>query len=98
MELRGVHAQERGQGDGNVQKLDKWKVPGQSLGYPPFSAVEVVVVLRRDMRPRRTFSCEVASSKNNILQNNPDVHKLAGQLALLCTLYATTCKLAAVKT
>lgn len=48
MELRGVHAQERGQGDGNVQKLDKWEVPGQSLGYPPFSAVEVVMVLGRD--------------------------------------------------
>lgn len=46
MELRGVHAQERGQGDGNVKKLDKWEVPGQSLGHPPFPAVEVVMVLR----------------------------------------------------
>lgn len=47
MELRGVHAQERGQGDGNVKKLDKWEVPGQSLGHPPFPAVEVVMVLQR---------------------------------------------------
>lgn len=68
MELRGVHAQERGQGDGNVQKLDKWEVPGQSLGYPPFSAVKVVVVLRRDMRTRRTFICEVASSKKKHIE------------------------------
>lgn len=98
MELRGVHAQERGQGDGNVQKLDKWEIPGQSLGYPPFSAVEVVVVLRRGMWTRHTFSCEVASAKKTILQNNPNIHILAGQLALLCTLYATACKLAAVKT
>ena len=45
VELRAVHAQERGQGDGNVKKLDKWEVPGQSLGHPPFPAVEVVVVL-----------------------------------------------------
>lgn len=50
MELRGVHAQERGQGDGNVKKLDKREVPGQSLGYPPFSAVEVVMVLPGDTR------------------------------------------------
>lgn len=47
MELCGVHTQERGQGDGNVKKLDKWEVPGQSLGHPPFPAVEVVVVLQR---------------------------------------------------
>lgn len=45
VELRGVHAQERGQGDGNVKKLDKREVPGQSLGHPPFPDVEVVVVL-----------------------------------------------------
>lgn len=48
MELRGVHAQERGQGDGNVKKLDKWEVPGQSLGHPSLPVVEVVVVLQRD--------------------------------------------------
>lgn len=48
VELCGVHAQERGQGDGNVEKLDKWEVPGQSLGHPPFPAFEVVVVLRGD--------------------------------------------------
>ncbi len=48
MELRGVHAEERGHGDGNVKKLDKWEVPGQSLGHPPFPAVEVVMVLQRD--------------------------------------------------
>lgn len=46
VELRGVHAQERGQGDGNVKKLDKWEVPGQSLGHPPSPAVEVVMVLQ----------------------------------------------------
>lgn len=45
VELRGVHAQERRQGDGNVKKLDKWEVPGQSLGHPSFPAVEVVMVL-----------------------------------------------------
>lgn len=48
MELCGVHAQERGQGDGNVKKLDKWEVPGQSLGHPSFPAVEVAMVLQRD--------------------------------------------------
>lgn len=48
MELRGVHAQERGQGDGNVKKLDKWEVPGQSLGHPSSPAVEVVMVLQTD--------------------------------------------------
>lgn len=48
MELGGINAQERGQGDGNVKKLDKWEVPGQSLGHPPFPAVEVVMVLSRD--------------------------------------------------
>lgn len=45
VELRGAHAQERGQGDGNVKKLDKREVPGQSLGHPPSPAVEVVMVL-----------------------------------------------------
>lgn len=53
MELRGVHAEERGQGDGNVKKLDKWEVPGQSLGHPPFPDVEVVMVLQRDREIHR---------------------------------------------
>ena len=48
VELRGVHAQERGQGDGNVKKLDKREVSGQSLGHPPFPDVEVVMVLQGD--------------------------------------------------
>lgn len=47
VELCGVHAQERGQGDGNVKKLDKWEVPGQSLGHPSLPVVEVVMVLQR---------------------------------------------------
>lgn len=73
MELRGVHAQERGQGDGNVKKLDKWEVPGESLGYPSFSAVEVVMVLPGDKwthcyTQRRTFVCGVASSKVRTIQ------------------------------
>ena len=46
VELRGVHAQERGQSDGNVKKLDKREVPGLSLGRPFSPAVEVVMVLQ----------------------------------------------------
>lgn len=53
MEVRGVHAQERGQGDGNVKKLDKWEVPGQSLGHPSSPAIEVVVVLQQDNKTKR---------------------------------------------
>lgn len=53
VEVRGVHAQERGQGDGNVKKLDKCEVPGQSLGHPSSPAIEVVVVLQQDDKTKR---------------------------------------------
>lgn len=55
VELCGVHPQERGHGDGNVKKLDKWEVPGQSLGHPPFPAVEVVMVLQSDKMTDNNF-------------------------------------------
>lgn len=64
VELRSVHAQERGQGDGNVKKLDKWEVPGQSLGHPPFPAVEVVMVLWIDRHTTWKQSRKVRISNN----------------------------------
>lgn len=67
VELRGVHAQERGQGDGNVKKLDKWEVPGQSLGHPPFSAVEVVMVLQRDRHTLNETNSLVKSTLYSIM-------------------------------
>lgn len=79
MELRGVHAQERGQGDGNVKKLDKWEVPGHSLGHPSSPAVEVVMVLQTDNKETKrdagTEKWHLQYASENP-QKNPHFHDL----------------------